>query len=326
MPAPPRILDVTNTVSIADAASVQVAVDEILAESFGAGRVDRGALAAGFELVDRLFAGRQPGYLACDMAFHDLRHSLDTALVTARLVAGCRRAGSGAAGAVRSDMAVLGVLLALLHDVGYLRKAEEAALVGPQLMANHETRSAEFAAGWLSGTALAEFAPLATLIHATRLGADCDRLFAEGDPQAVALGRMLGTADLLSQIADRLYVERCYYHLYPELVLAGLDRRQLPDGREELLYRDAFDLVGKTRAFCEHVIAERLRRAFGEVAHGLPMYFGGTDPYAEAVAGNLDRLERMSVGGIAGLLADEPATTTCDLAAVYHAPRPRADP
>ena len=82
---------------------------------------------------------------------------------------------------------------------------------------------------------------------------------------------MLGSADLLSQIADRFYLERCYYHLHPELVLAGLDRKRLPDGREELLYRDAFDLVAKTRDFCEHMIAKRLRGVFGGVAHGLPV-------------------------------------------------------
>ncbi len=325
MPAPLRILDVTDTVSLADAASVQSEVEDILAESFGADRVERGALAAGFELVDRLFAGREPGYLACDMPFHDLRHSLDTALVTARLVAGCRRAESGAAGALRSEMAVLGVLLALLHDVGYLRRETEAALVGPELMPDHEARSADFAAGWLRETALAGYAALATLILATRLGGDCERLFAGRDAAAVALGQILGSADLLSQIADRLYVERCYYHLYPELVLAGLDRRRLPDGREELLYRDAFDLIGKTRGFCEHVMAERLRGSFGQVAHGLSTYFAGADPYALAIAGNLDRLARMSVSGIASLLGDEPATTTRDLAAVYHAPRPHAD-
>jgi len=325
MPTPPRIPDVTGTVSIADTASVQVEVEGILGESFGAGRVDRGVLQAGFALVDRLFAGEHPGYLVCDMPFHDLRHSLDTTLVTARLIAGCRRAGSGAAGALSSEMAVLGVLLALLHDVGYLRKESEAAFVGPQFMAEHEARGADFAADWLRETTLAGYAPLATLIHATRLGADCNRLFAEHDVAAVALGRMLGSADLLSQIADHFYVERCYYHLYPELVLADLDRKRLPDGREELLYRDAFDLVAKTRGFCEHVIAKRLRGAFGDVAHCLSIYFGGADPYADGIAGNLDRLSRMSVDGIGSLLGYEPATTTRDLAAVYHAPRPNAD-
>ena len=322
MLAPLRILDVTGTVSIADAASVRAEVDEILADTFGAHRFDRGMLHAGFDLVDRLFAGAQPGYLACDMPFHDLRHSLDTALVTARLVAGCRRAGSGAAGSLPSEIGVLGVLLALLHDVGYLRKEAEAALVGPQLMSEHEARSADFAAAWLRVTAFARYAPLATLIHATRLGAECDRVFAGHDAPAVAIGQMLGSADLLSQMADRSYIERCYYHLHPELVLAGLDRRRLPDGREELLYRDALDLVAKTGGFCERLISGRLHGAFGPVAHGLAEHFGGTDPYAEAIAGNRDRLARMSVDGIAGLLGDEPPTTTRDLTAVYHAPRP----
>lgn len=322
MLAPPHLVDVTGTVSTADAPSVRAEVARILVKSFGANRVDQSLLNAGFELVDRLFAGAEPGYLVCDMPFHDLRHSLETTLVMARLIAGCRRAGSGVAGTLSPEMGLVGVLLALLHDVGYLRKATEAALVGPQLLPEHEARSARFAGEWLASTAFAPYAPLATLIEATRLGAECKRVFAQHDPPAVALGRMLGTADLVSQIADPLYIERCYYHLYPEFVLAGVDRRRLPEGREEVFYRDAFDLVAKTQGFCERIVLERLRGDFGEVGHGLAAYFGGADPYALSITRNLDRLARIAAEGVGGLLGDEPATTTRNLAPVYHVPRP----
>lgn len=325
MPAPPPLLDVTGTVSTADARSTRLEVERVLVETFGVERLDVALLHAGFELVDRLFAGAHPGYLACDMPYHDLRHSLDTALVAARIVAGCVRDGSGAAGSISAEQALLGVLLAVLHDVGYLRETTEAALVGPQLAAEHEARGVRFAARWLGTTTLAGAAPLAELIQATHLRADWERIFAQHDAAAIAVGCMLGTADLVSQIADRWYVERCYHHLYPEFVLGGSDRRRLPDGREELLYRDALDLVVKTRGFCEAVIRDRLRARFLEVGHGLAAYFEGADPYADAIGRNLDRLARIAADGGAGLIGDEPPTTTRDLASVYRDRRPRAD-
>jgi hypothetical protein len=325
MPAPPPLLDVTGTVSIADTASTRAEVEQVLVGTFGASRLDLALLRTGFELVDRLFAGAHPGYLACDMPYHDLRHSLDTALVAARIVAGCVRDGSGAAGSISADQALLGVLLAVLHDVGYLRETTEAALVGPQLAPEHEARGVRFAARWLGTTALAGSAPLAELIQATHLRADWERIFAQRDAAAIAVGCVLGAADLVSQIADRWYVERCYHHLYPEFVLGGIDRRRLPDGREELLYRDALDLVVKTEAFCEAVIRDRLRSRFAGVAHGLAAYFGGADPYADAIGRNLDRLARIAADGGAGLIGGEPPTTTRDLASVYRGRRPRAD-
>ncbi len=324
MPAPPPLLDVTGAVSLADARSTESEVERILVATFGAGRLDLTLLRAGFELVDRLFAGAHPGYLACDMPYHDLRHSLDTALVAARIVAGCVRDGSGAAGSISAEQALLGVLLAVLHDVGYLRETGEAALAGPQLAPEHEARGVRFAARWLRTTTLAGSAPLAELIQATHLRADWERIFAQRDPAAIAVGCTLGTADLVSQLADYRYIERCYHHLYPEFVLGGNDRRRLPDGREELLYRDALDLVVKTRDFCEAVIRDRLRARFHQVGHGLSAYFEGADPYVDAIASNLDRLARIAADGSARLIGDEPPTTTRDLSPVYRDPRPHA--
>jgi len=315
--------DVTGTVSLAEARPVEFEVERILLGTFGAGRVDVALLRAGFELVDRLFAGRHPGYLACDMPYHDLRHSLDTALVAARIVAGCVRDGSGAAGSISAEQGLLCVLLAALHDVGYLRETSEGALAGAALTLEHEARSARFAARWLATTSLAEYAQLAALIQATRLATDWERFSAGHDAAAVAIGCILGSADLLCQMADRRYVERCYHHLHPEFVQGGTDRRRLPDGREEMLYRDALDLVVKTRGFCEAMIRNRLQSSFRSVAHGLPAYFDGADPYGEAIARNIDRIERIAADGGAGLIGDAPPTTTRDLASIYRGSRPR---
>jgi len=316
------LLDPTNAVSNGDDHAVADAVDRVLENCFGAGSFDSELLHASFTLVGRLFAGEHPGYLPCDMPYHDLRHSLDTSLVMARLIAGYQTEHSVSSDALRPDYGLLGILLGLLHDTGYIRKSSEAALCGPQLMAEHEARSAQFAASYLRTTSLARHAALAPLILVTQLGSDLNQLFSGYDRAAVVLGQMLGSADLLSQISDHWYLERCYYHLYPELVLGGGDRVRTPDGREQLLYRDAFDLLSKTPRFYENIVCKRLNQDFQQVARYLAAHFGGTDPYAEAIQRNLDRFARMVADGPFGLLQPEPLTTTLNLAAIYHIPPP----
>jgi hypothetical protein len=314
------LLDPTNAVSVGDNNAVSDAVDRILEKCFGAGSFDGKLLHASFALVGRLFAGAYPGYLPCDMPYHDLRHSLDTALVMARLVAGYQSEHGVSSDAFTPDFGLLGVLLGLLHDTGYIRKTSEAALCGPELMAEHEARSVQFAAGYLRTTSLAYHAALTSLILVTHLGSDLNRLFTGYDRAAIILGRMLGSADLLSQISDRWYLERCYYHLYPELVLGGGDRTRTPDGREQLLFSDAFDLLRKTPRFYENVVCKRLDQDFHKVTRYLAVYFAGTDPYAEAIRRNLDRFARVVADGALGPLQCEPLTTTSNLPAIYHFP------
>jgi hypothetical protein len=326
MHAPRTLLDATNTVSIGDPQAVADATDRILDKCFGTGSFDRELLHASFTLVGRLFAGEYPGYLTCDSPYHDLRHSLDTALVMARLIAGYQSEQGDSSAAFTPQFGLLGILLGLLHDTGFIRKTSEAALHGPQLMAEHESRSVEFAGSYLRTTSLANHAALAQLIFTTRLGSDLNQLFAGYEGPAITLGHMLGSADLLSQISDRWYPERCFYHLYPELVLGGCDRVRTSDGQEQLLYCDAFDLVSKAPKFYENIVCKRLNQDFQQVARHLAVHFGGADPYAAAIRCNLDRFARMVAEGPFGHLQREPITTTPNLEAIYHAPPPRPAP
>jgi hypothetical protein len=319
MTAEPSLLDVTNTVSIGDTGRVAAAVADILAECFGQGSFDDDLLHATFERVGRMFNGDDPEYLACDMPYHDLRHSLDTALTMARLIAGQQGIGDDAAPVVFTpEDALLGVLLALLHDTGYIRTASERALGGPQLTREHEARSVEFARHYLRTTSLAKRAADAELIQVTQLVADLDVLFARHAPAAVALGRMLGTADLVSQLADKRYLERCYWHLFPELVLGDCNRMRTVDGGEAPLFSDALDLVSKTPAFYDNVVRPRLDRKFAGTVRHLAALFGDADPYGAAIERNIERA-RTIAGGQHGLLGPEPPTTTARLAPIYHA-------
>jgi hypothetical protein len=311
MSGPPALHDVTGQVRLDDAAAVADAVVGILAD--GAGPGGAAILRASFAFVQRVFDGHEPRWLACDLPYHDQRHSLDAALAMARLVDGYRRDG----GVLGPELALTGVVLALLHDTGFLRSTAERSLRGPQLAPVHEARSVAFAGDFLRTTPLAAHAPLASLIMTTRV-AQAPAPWLEGrDPSVAAIGRMLGSADLLCQIADTRYLARCFHHLYPELVLGGGDRKRMPDGRVEVLFRDARDLVACTPAFHDHVARPRLVRDFANVAQHLAAHFGGIDPYATSIRANLDKCEQIVGRQRWDLLGTPPPTTTRDLDAAY---------
>jgi len=63
------------------------------------------------------------------------------------------------------------------------------------------------------------------------------------------LGSLLGSADIIAQMSDRCYLEKCRDRLYPEFLAGGIARKRLPDGNEEVLYESGEDLVRKTPHF-----------------------------------------------------------------------------
>src|ERR1043165_2433400 len=208
--------DVTNRVNVEDPQRVRDAVVTLLAARFPGS--DFTALARAFDDLQALFEGRFPGYLACDTLYHDVRHTLDMTLAMARLIDGHERvcAPSERLGARR---AALGVLVAMLHDTGYLRRSSESDVANGAVFTKvHVTRSAE--------AALA-----ARLVHFTGYEMDLDQIQI-GEPRDRLLGWMVGTADLIGQMSDRMYLEKCRDFLYAEFVWANIARETSADGRE----------------------------------------------------------------------------------------------
>ena len=115
--------DVSGRVRISDPDAVFAALDELLRARYGDYR--RARLRHAFETFTALYAGSLKGYLGCDTWYHDVQHSLDCTLAMARLVVSHdasvipqRRLGP--------DLAVFGIVCALFHDAGYIRRDTEA--------------------------------------------------------------------------------------------------------------------------------------------------------------------------------------------------------
>ena len=108
---------------------------------------------------------------------------------------------------------------------------------------------------------------------------------------------MIGAADLISQMADRFYLERCRDFLYREFVAAGADRKTDANGNEQLIYTSGEDLLARTPGFYDALVKKRLSDDFGDIDHYLTIHFGGRNPYRESMDKNLAYVRHMIGNG-----------------------------
>jgi hypothetical protein len=280
--------DVTNRVNVEDPARVRDAVLAIYAARYPG--ADLSALERIFADFKALFEGRYPGYLACDTLYHDMRHTLDMTLALARLVDGHERTCT-AADRLGPRRAVLGVLIALLHDSGYLKRASEAAVEnGAVFTKTHVSRGAEFISAYLPSVGFGAEAPLAArLVHFTGYEMEIDDIRVE-DPKDRLVGCLVGTADLIGQMSDRMYLEKCREFLYQEFVWGKIARERLPEGHELVRYASPEDLIIKTPSFYDYVAHTRMQKKLGSVDRYAEAYFDGLNLYQSEIDRNMDFL------------------------------------
>ncbi len=288
--------DITGTIDLSTPADVAKTVHDILSPRYGHDW-DGAFLVRVFSDTARAYAGEYEGLLPCDTPYHDLFHAFDSALATARLIDGWERSREEKLG---PRLALLGVVLAVLHDIGFLRRPDEAAIHGASLLPVHETRSVAFARRYLADSPLADLAPLASLISVTQLDSASPDLGTNTLHRVIA--QMVGTGDLVSQFADRYYLEKCRDFLYTEFVEAGIASAP-GSSYPGATYTSSEDLLRKTPDFFERYVDARLENELGGVYHTMSAHFGDSDPYREAYEKNRAYLERViEVGDFALLL------------------------
>lgn len=205
--------DVTNTVQVSSVAAVKRAVEELFTQTWPDGNVER--LGTTFTDFGRLFSGQFPGYYGCDTVYHDVQHSLDDTLAMARLLAGYERTHAPEQ-RLGAERALLGLVVALFHDAGYIRQTDDTQhRNGAEFTLTHVGRSARFLARYLPSINMAEWVPVATqIVHFTGYELPFDQIRLD-DPRDRKVGHLVGTADMMAQMADRCYLEKCRDRLYP---------------------------------------------------------------------------------------------------------------
>lgn len=280
--------DVTNKVNVEDPDQVRDTVIALLGARYPG--ADLAPLRQAFADVKALFAGRYAGYLACDTLYHDLRHTLDMTLAMARLLDGHDRA-LAAPDQIGAHRAVLGIVIALLHDSGYLKRASEAHIENGAVFTKiHVSRSGDFLLRYLPQLGYAEEAAAAAkLVHFTGYEMDIDDIMVH-DPKDRLLGSLVGTADLLGQMSDRMYLEKCREFLYPEFVWGRVARETLADGREIVRYASPEDLMLKTPGFYEYVARQRIEKKLGGADRFAAAHFDGPNLYQAEIDRNMQFL------------------------------------
>jgi hypothetical protein len=188
---------------------------------------------------------------------------------------------------------MLGVMVALLHDAGYLKRNSEADIENGAVFTKiHVSRSADFISAYLPRVGFGADAALAAqLVHFTGYEMEIEDICVE-EPKDRLLGCMVGTADLIGQMSDRMYLEKCREFLYREFVLGRVAREQLRDGREIVRYDSPQDLIVKTPGFYEYVARTRIEKKLGGVVRYVQSHFDGPDLYQAEIDRNMDFLRR----------------------------------
>jgi hypothetical protein len=285
--------DVTNTVRVSSAADVRDAVKTLFESTWPGAPFS--PVARAFHDFELAFTGRMPGYFGVDTVYHDQQHTLDVTLAMARLLVGYEMTHAGTAEALGAERAAVGLFLALFHDIGYLRESTEAALNGAEFTRNHVTRSARFMDYYLPTIGFAHWTRITSeVVHFTGYERPFDVIAAHvKDARDIKLGHLLGTADMIAQMADRCYLEKCRDRLYPEFVLGGVALPMMANGDRDVKYASGLDLLRQTPGFMEETRLKRLDEAFGSAYRYIEPLFGGRNPYIESIDQSLAFLRQV---------------------------------
>ncbi len=231
-----------------DMDSPQAVLDEVLfIMTLIHPQMDPSQLTNAFSFMVSLYQGQWPGERECNTQFHDLRHITDTMLAMARLIHGAVIAGRH----LSQRQVLVGMVSALVHDAGYIQDKSDEDGTGAKYTTVHVERSMGFIEryGQRYGLTAEEIPECQIMIQCTDLETDIASLhFPSGAVEMLA--KLLGCADLIGQMADRIYLEKLFY-LFKEF-----------EEGQVTAYTDELDLLRKTLAFFP-MVQKRVKEQLG---------------------------------------------------------------
>lgn len=229
------------------------------------------------------FSGSHPGFQENSLPYHNLRHTQMVALATIRLFHGlhCNNIP------VSEDMLRKGLLAAYFHDTGMLLEQGDPAASGTQYIDGHENRSIHFLKVYIAEQGLSDdyTRDCAIIINYTKLNSD-PATFDYHSHEVQIVGQVVGSADILAQMADRYYLE-CLPLLYHEQEAGGINR-----------HRSALELMEHTANFYQNVVLKRLVTTFSNTFTAMRTHFRkrhniDRNLYIENIDGNIAYLRQI---------------------------------
>ena len=282
-------MDVSNRVDVTDPDSVTAALLDVLAP-----HCSKKSLAPVPVLVAdfaRLYRGEFPGYHACDVGYHNMQHVLDVTLAMARLIDGYLKV-RGKEAPLGEERIVAGIACALFHDAGYIRRRGDSRHTnGAEYTRTHVSRSARFMKTYLPTIGLEFAVPICSrVVHFTGYEVNPADIEVPSDAERT-IGWLLGTADLIAQMADVGYLKKCRDQLYPEFVGGGMAGKKGKYTKTGIIYKSPAHLMQSTPNFIRSAIQVRLDGYFHSYYRYAAEHFGGTNLYMDAIHENVSRLE-----------------------------------
>ena len=301
--------DVTNRINTTDPVCVKLEAERIYRGLYP--HSESPTLDRAFHDMVALYRGYYPGYARCDTEYHDLQHSLEVTLAMARLLDGYERS-RGDGPHIDARLFELGVICALYHDIGYIRRANDTKHAnGAEYTPIHVSRGGRFLKEYLPRIGMEEFADDAgAILHFTGYETPVSQI-RTSRPIFRVVGSLLGSADIIAQMADRCYLEKCRDRLYPEFVAGGITVRRTEAGGEEVIFASAEDLLRKTPGFYRNA-SKRLDVDLGGAYQYAQSHFGGKNLYMDAVQQNIRFVERAATNPEIPLRRQPPRTCYSD--------------
>lgn len=236
-----------------------------------------------FNDVVRLFHGEYPGYCPIKTLYHDLRHTMDVFMCAVRLMHGVQLSGSK----LTDKELTLIMIAALMHDIGYAQRHDEEAGSGAQFTINHVERGIGFLRIYLNERG---FPPdFMSFLEPMLLSTSPALSFSDinfSDARCRLLAQIVGTADMVGQMADRSYLEK--------LLFLCLEFREAKFGH----YQNLHSLLCQTKSFYESTRKKKLDQAYDSIYKKLTLHFReylGVENnfYLESIEKNIAYLEKI---------------------------------
>ena len=243
---------------------------------------DPSALQTAFHETVSLYQGQWDRIRGCNTEYHDLKHVTDCFLAMARLLHGAAETGI----AFSSRQIHQGLVAALLHDTGYLQGDGDKEGTGAKYTDCHVRRSMDFLRRHHSvfGLQAVELEDCRTMIFCTDINRDPASI-AFSDKTVEQMGKILATADILAQMADRTYLEKLLF-LYYELDEAHIH-----------IFTDEIDLLMHSNDFCARM-ADRFQNQLSSANRFMIHHFKtrwaiDADLYRQAIEKQQDYLSNV---------------------------------
>lgn len=235
-----------------------------------------------YDDVVRVFQGKYPGYCAIKTLYHDMSHTLEVFMCGVRLMHGVHLSGDNL-----SDEEITQIMVAILmHDIGYAQRDGEESGTGAQYTQTHIYRGIEFMQQYFSERNIST--KMRDEITGMILGTEHTKPFTRiefSDDRSRMIARIVATADITGQMADRAYLEKLLF-LYLEFKEAHFGS-----------YKSMYELLSKTNRFYDET-RKKLDDALGGIYRKLEFHFLDTlgvsnNYYLESIEKNMTYLKKI---------------------------------